>query len=132
MDFFGFGQVEGDVRGIHFSNLLNYLEKTKCENWEKTLRKLPLIVKMQKRYIRENYLEGLIEFGVIEFKGKNWFWVGYKALEENEKIIQEKPIEKKIKIVKHKCFNCGKENENRLYCNENCYKEYMLKNRNSE
>lgn len=84
MDFLGRGILEGQVKGTHLSLILIYLQRTKTEAMKKTLAKLALVCGMQTRYIRENYLEGLQYFGIIDVKAiKNdiiWNWIGQKAI----------------------------------------------------
>jgi len=111
------------------------------------MRVAPLVLGMQRRYIKENYLEGLIELGVIKLAVKSnvyfYEWFGDKALNgsvilsEPEQIMKEltdiknekekEPVEPK-KEDKTKCPNCGKKlPKNKKFCNEECLKEYFKK-----
>ena len=66
MDYLGRPSMEGDVRGSHLSKVLLYLQRTANENLDITLSKLALVLGMNPRYVRENYLKGLMYFGVIK------------------------------------------------------------------
>lgn len=81
--------LDGEVRGSHLSQILEYLRQTKHETVKRTLSKLSLICAMSQRSIRENYLEGLIEFGIIKTEQNSnelcWSWIGEKAFERDKK-----------------------------------------------
>lgn len=103
MDLLGRGILEGNVRGSHLGQILMYLHQNKTEKMKATLSKLALICGMQKRYVRENYIEGLVEFGIIKTvvlrNEVMWKWVGIKAFEKDKatfmEYITEKEKEKK-------------------------------------
>jgi len=101
MSFLGRRHLDGEVRGSHLGQILMYLKQTKTESLKSTLRKLTLVCGMQKRYVRENYIEGLVEFGIIHIMNiKNevvWQWVGEKAFDGTEKSFMEHVEEKKKK-----------------------------------
>lgn len=84
MDALGRNETEGNVRGSHLGKILQYLQMHKTERMKSTLAKLALVCGMNIRYVRENYLEGLIEYGIISINCENndiaWNWVGCKAL----------------------------------------------------
>jgi len=84
MDFLGRGIQDGEVRGSHLGQILMYLKRTKKETMKKTLSKLALVCGTSQRNLRENYIEGLGYFGIIDIKteGHNimWYWIGEKAL----------------------------------------------------
>ena len=151
MDFLGRPVLDGDVRGTHLGKVLTYLKITNTENLDITLSKLALVLGMNPRYIRENYLKGLMYFDIIKLyqKGNSnyWRWIGVSAfnghselknliapipppiiikeeLLKEEKIIKTPPKEKK----KNLCKNCKKEiPETSIYCNEKCVREYYAK-----
>lgn len=139
MDWLGRGSLEGEVKGSHLGSVLTYLKKTKQESVYSTLAKLSLVCGANKRYIRENYLEGLIEFGIIELieYGHNtyWKWNGIKAVNGKEPIgkMIEPSRFKKIKtkkVVEHEnyCLSCGKEiPKNKKFCNEECLRDSYKK-----
>lgn len=86
MDALGRGSTEGYVKGTHLGTILAYLQQRKTEKMRATLAKLSLVCGMNRRYIRENYLDGLEEYGVIETKTFNneltWNWIGERAFEK--------------------------------------------------
>ena len=83
MSAIGRNHTEGEVKGSHLGQILTYLYQHRTETMRKTLAKLSLICGMNKRYLRENYLEGLEEFGVIKVECISneyiWNWIGEKA-----------------------------------------------------
>lgn len=113
MDMLGRRIVEGQVKGSHLGQILTYLQQKKTESLKTTLSKLALICGMSKRNIRENYIEGIAEFGIIHTQTLSndvvWNWYGVKAFEENnetfmnyvqrtkQKEEQEKEKEKEVK-----------------------------------
>lgn len=138
MDFLGVGQLEGNVRGEHLMKLLTYLKRYSGDSWDRTRKVLPLIVGMQKRYIKENYVEGLIELGVIKlYSDKNvikYKWFGESAF--NGSILPEEVEVEQIKIQETKngiCPNCNKiVDRDKKYCNEKCLRDYIKKKRGSK
>jgi len=85
MDFFGISQVEGNVRGEHMGKLLTFLKVNSGKRWDFVVRVTPLILGgMARRYIRENYLEGLIELNIIKLYTNNnvyyYKWYGENGL----------------------------------------------------
>lgn len=136
MDFMGINQIEGNVRGEHLGKILIYLKTNTDERLDRALRILPLLVGMSKRYLKENYLEGILELGIIKIYHKNnlayYKWFGEKAF-NGDYLIPTEPQE----IMKHLneentkdglCPNCGKElPKNKKYCNEDCLRGYMKK-----
>lgn len=150
MDKLGRQELEGEVRGSHLGKVLTYLKMIKHESWDITLSKLALVLGVNPRYVRENYLKGLIYFGIIKlYRNSNtmcWEWVGESALIgsvipsepeqvlnnlrdiENNKTRKEKPKEAKKEIRKGYCPNCGKKlKKNKKFCNEECVKGYYDK-----
>lgn len=89
--------AEGQVRGTHLGKILNYMQMKKTEKYEDTLYKLALVLGMNIRYIRENYLKGLELFGVIKTRMQNndliWNWCGDRCF-NNGDIKEIKGIEK--------------------------------------
>lgn len=73
---------DGDYRSTHLGTVLEYLFSQQTEDKMITLQKLALLLGMSQRQIRENYLDGLIAFGVISISSdcKRWNWVGIKAI----------------------------------------------------
>ena len=80
LEFLGRSHSEGQVRGDHLSKILMYLHRTRTEEYKKTLAKLALLCGIGQRYLKENYLDGLEAFGIIEVqygsKWKVWKWQG--------------------------------------------------------
>lgn len=78
--------TEGKVRGTHLGKILIYLQMKGTEKYQDTLHKLALIMGMNIRYVRENYLRGLELFGVIKTKmvGNEliWKWMGDIELDQ--------------------------------------------------
>lgn len=87
MESIGRGSRDGAVRDSHLGQILSYLHMKKTEKLKSTYSKLALVCGISKRILRENYIEGLIEFGVITVLIINhdevWNWVGRKAFERN-------------------------------------------------
>lgn len=137
MDCLGIGQIEGNVRGEHLGKILMYLQKVKNERFDRTMRVLPLVVGMQRRYIKENYVEGLIELGIIKLYNENntyfWLWIGSSALNgeilphTNEYVAPPKP---KTQTKKGICPTCNKKiPKDKKFCNEECLRKYYEKNK---
>lgn len=84
MDMLGRSEQDGDVKGSHLGKILMYLKRTREENFDETVSKLALIVGMSARNIRENYLKGIIYFGIIKtgYNGNmlRWKWIGENSL----------------------------------------------------
>lgn len=139
MDMLGRTEQDGDVKGSHFGKILMYLKRTQDEPLDATISKLAVIVGMNARNIRENYIKGLIYLGIVEtyydVNQYRWRWIGEKAL--NGKIDlspspepPKEPSKKKKPKTSKKgiCKNCGKKiQKNRYYCNEECLREYYKK-----
>lgn len=153
LDYFGVHQLEGNVRGEHFSKILTFLRIHSGKSWRFFKNVSPPIIGMQFRYILENYVNALIELGIIVLynqKNEIYFnWVGIKAV--NDEILlpitpQQKIKEtvkeinklKKMKVKKEKnqeeikekekdlCPNCNKVlDEGQKYCNTQCLREYL-------
>lgn len=73
---------DGDYRNIHLGTVLEYLRNQKFEEKMITLQKLSLMLGLAQRQVRENYIDGLIAFGIISLNSdcKAWYWVGSKAI----------------------------------------------------
>jgi len=144
MDFFGFGQVEGNVIGEHFSKILMFLKIHDGETWDFVKEVSPLVIHMQFRYIKDNYIMGLIRLGIVKlYMDSNVYrykWIGEKALNgvrniipsEAEQALNEiediKEIKLKEETEKGCCPSCGKKlPKNKKFCNEECLKEYFKK-----
>lgn len=94
---------DGDYRNIHLGTILEYLYQEQQEEKSVTLQKLSLMLGLAQRQIRENYIDGLIAFGIICLTPdcKGWTWIGVKAIkgkkgtlkhntqEDNEHIIRQ-------------------------------------------
>lgn len=83
----GRSEHEGEVRGSHLGKILTFLQQEKTGNFQATISMLALICGMKARYVKEDYLNGLICFGVIKVYTENnmslWKWYGIKAFEWN-------------------------------------------------
>lgn len=79
-EFLGRGHSQGNVQGDHLGTILTYLITTQREKYNTTLAKLSLKCATGRRYIKENYLDGLEAFGIIQVsfssKDKSWIWRG--------------------------------------------------------
>lgn len=146
MYFLGRGSIDGDVRGTHLGKVLTYLKMINDEILDATIYKLSLVLGMNSRYVRENYLKGLMYFGVIKLyqEGHNtrWKWIGETAF--NGKISELEQLQPPPKALgkeldkpegydeyvgnTRKCKNCKKEiPEDKIFCDENCVREYYAK-----
>ena len=87
LEFLGRSHSEGQVRGDHLSKILMYLHMQKTEEYKKTLAKLSLLCGIGQRYVKENYLDGLEAFGIIEVqygsKWRVWKWRGLRKERED-------------------------------------------------
>ena len=99
MDFLGRGIQDGEVRGSHLGQILMYLRMTKKENMKKTLSKLALICGTSQRNLRENYLEGLGNFDIINITTEGhsivWSWYGSKAFDGKPVMSEIRPPPKR-------------------------------------
>lgn len=78
-DFLGRSKSEeGTTSDKNLRKILKYLCETQEQGLNTTLARLPLLIGANKRYIRENFIEGLISFGVIKVSrvDNTWVWVG--------------------------------------------------------
>jgi len=75
-------KTDGDYRSKHLATVLDYLRKQKTENKQITLSKLALMIGMAQRQVKENYFDGLLNFGVIALNTEcnRWTWIGVKAI----------------------------------------------------
>jgi hypothetical protein len=73
---------DGEYRNVHLGTVLEYLYSQQTENTGITLSKLALVLGMAKRQVKENYFEGLVNFGIISLdtKCQCWKWVGIIAI----------------------------------------------------
>lgn len=78
----GNAKADGDFRSQHLATILNYLRQQRTENKQITLSKLALMVGMAQRQIKENYFDGITNFGIISINTEcnMWEWVGVKAI----------------------------------------------------
>jgi len=142
IELLGRTEIDGEVRGSHLGKVLTYLKMVKGESWDITLSKLALVLGVNPRYIRENYLKGLMYFGVIKlYRNGNtlkWEWTGEKAFNgvniiptEPEQIMKDLDDLEKEKPEETKegyCPNCGKKlKKDQKFCNEKCVSEYYMK-----
>lgn len=79
-EFLGRSHNEGEVKGDHLASIITYLIMEQHGDYKQTLSKLALKCGIGKRYITENYLDGLEAFGIIEVmhgsQSKFWRWKG--------------------------------------------------------
>jgi hypothetical protein len=73
---------DGDYRSQHLGTVLSYLKAQDTEDKRITLSKLCLILGMAQRQVKENYFDGLLNFGIISVdeKCERWKWIGSKAI----------------------------------------------------
>jgi hypothetical protein len=112
----GNATTDGDYRNIHLGTILEYLRNQKTETKQVTLQKLSLMIGMAQRQIRENYLDGLIAFGVIALNPdcKSWTWIGIKAIKgKNGQLRTNNPIDNEY-VVGQFTEYANKENERKL------------------
>lgn len=87
---------DGDYRNTHLGTVLEYLRGQKQESKMVTLQKLSLMLGLAQRQVRENYIDGLIAFGIIGLESdcSKWFWVGVSAIKNQYgKLRTNTPIE---------------------------------------
>ena len=102
MSYLGRGIQDGEVRGSHLGQILMYLKRQNKENMKITLSKLALICGTSQRNLRENYLEGLGNFGIIEIRTEGhsiiWDWVGETSFNDKPVMSEiRKPLPKEKK-----------------------------------
>jgi hypothetical protein len=87
MDALGRNEHEGEVRGSHLGKILTFLQQQKTGDLTATISQLALICGMKARYVKEDYINGMIVFGIIHIStSKNqtiWKWNGMRAFERN-------------------------------------------------
>lgn len=75
--------TEGNVKGDNLGRVLLYLQQTKTEEWKKTINRLAIRIGIHARYVKENYLNGIADEGIIELCTVEhkifWRWIGIKA-----------------------------------------------------
>ena len=69
---------KGEIKNKHMYQIISYLFQTKSEEYDKSLAKLAVSIQMDRRKIRENYMEGLEAWDIILVKSVDrkriWFW----------------------------------------------------------
>jgi len=117
MDFFGYSQIEGDVRGEHLGKILTFLKIYSGKSWDFVKEVSPLIIHMQFRYIKDNYVAGLIRLGIIKIYSEDnsykYQWIGEKALNEKTVIPFTEPQKEmeKLRSPKQQAEEIAKELE---------------------
>lgn len=78
------GTNEGDFRNKHLGVTLDYLRRTGTEDKSITCQKLSLMLGMASRQVKENYIDGLIAWGIISLDTlcRTWKWIGVSALKD--------------------------------------------------
>lgn len=73
---------DGDYRSQHLGSVLSYLKAQNTEDKRVTLSKLSIILGMAQRQVKENFFDGLLNFGIISLdeKCERWKWIGSKAI----------------------------------------------------
>jgi hypothetical protein len=94
---------DGEYRNVHLATILEYLRGQNEEDKATTLQKLALILGLAQRQIRENYLDGLIAFGVISLSSdcKRWHWVGSIAIKNKYGKLRTNTPEDNNYVVKN-------------------------------
>lgn len=87
-DAFGMTNTEGNIVGQHNATILSYLRQQREGVYKTTVDKLTWLCHTSNRNIRENFLNGIEAFGIIEtytneFGVLKWKWIGIKALRNN-------------------------------------------------
>lgn len=81
----GRNEYEGEVKGSHLGKILTFLQQEQQGNFQAMISQLALVCGMKARYVKEDYINGLICFGVIaaytESNCSLWKWIGMKAFE---------------------------------------------------
>lgn len=86
---------KGDVRTNHLMAILDHLIEVQTEDYSTTQAKLALTISMEKRRIRENYLEGMEAYGIIKMRtvDRRVIWEWNVFLTEDEEKEAHKPTE---------------------------------------
>lgn len=73
---------DGDFRSEHIGTILEYLKNQHEEDLKTTIAKLPILIGMGSRKIKEDYINGLIAWGIIQLDSRclRWKWIGSKAI----------------------------------------------------
>ncbi len=102
---------DGDYRNTHLGVILEYLKAQHEEDKATTLQKLSLIIGMAQRQIRENYLDGLIAFGIISLTSdcKRWRWIGVKAIKNKYGQLRKNTVDDNTFIASELTKNNGEE-----------------------
>lgn len=102
---------DGEYRNTHLGTVLEYLRDQQTEDKATTLQKLAILLGMAQRQIRENYLDGLIAFGVISLSTdcKRWSWVGITAIQNKYGQLRKNTPEDN-EFVKEQLKQRGEEN----------------------
>lgn len=97
------GSNDGDYRSKHLGMILEYLYLQKRESKAQTLQKLALRIGMSQRQVRENYVDGLIAYGIIQLASNcdEWFWVGTRGVNAGDTI---KILEKTLNKIERPCY----------------------------
>jgi hypothetical protein len=78
--FLGVAPAEGQVKADHLHKILNYLIDHQEGNYKMMLARLSLSCQMDRRKLRENYIEGIEAWGIIVLSHsgnmRKWIWKG--------------------------------------------------------
>ena len=91
---------KGDIKNSHLMAILDNLISTEMESYDTTLSKLTLSLQMDKRRIRENYLEGMEAYGIIEIHMDNRKRIWRLNITNDEIEISEGMQSKKVEDAK--------------------------------
>jgi len=93
---------DGDFRNIHLATVLEYLRGQNEEDKATSLQKLSLLLGLAQRQVRENYLDGLIAFGIVSLSSdcKRWKWIGVTAIKNRYGQLRKNNPEDNEYIVK--------------------------------
>lgn len=87
LDALGRNESEGEVKGSHLGKILSHLRQEQNGVLDSTVSKLALVCGMKSRYVKEDYLRGMIEFGIIKVNTESnktmWKWNGIKAFQRD-------------------------------------------------
>lgn len=111
--------TDGQIRDRHLTKIIEYLIITETEQYAVTLAKLALKTGINQRYIRENYIQGMELFGLINVYpnggNKHWKWIGVSGE------IIDKPSKIKIAVKDNAmCKNCAKKKVSKTCIDEGC------------
>lgn len=104
---------DGDYRSEHLGTVLEYLRNQHEEDLKTTSYKLPLLIGLGSRRLKEDYLNGLIAWGIIALDSKclRWKWIGAKAIKGKYGKLRKNTVEDNEFVSKQLRNNGENKNE---------------------